>query len=178
MPAFRRAIVDVWGDAARDAVLARLTGEARDAFVRDAASESPWFPARHIIDWAFAVWEGPANRSRDAMATFVRRQWDLSFGVVRRTLLHLAAPAPLVARLPQLWKQDNVGGELEASLDAGGLGATLLLRDTPFVETPQGRASVAEIYRHAFSQTRAKDVTEHHALDGARQMMVRLRWKM
>jgi len=178
VPAFRRAIVEVWGEPGRDAVLGRLTGEARDAFVRDVATDRMWFPARHVIAWAFAVWEGPANRSRDEMATFVRRQWDLSFGVIRRALLHLAAPASVVPRLPQIWKQDNIGGVLEASLDAGGLGATLHLRDTPFVDTPQGRASVAEIYRHAFAQTRAKDVTEHHALDGARQMVVRLRWRV
>ena len=135
-----------------------------------------WFPVRHVVAWGFAAFEGPAGRNRDVMAGFVRRQWDLSFGVVRRLLLHMAPPGPIVGRLPALWKQDNSSGELTSTLDEGGAGATIHIADTPWVDTPHSRASVAEVYRHGFSQTRAKNVTERHALDGARRMVIRLRW--
>ena len=136
-----------------------------------------WFPARLIIAWSFAAWEGPANRVRDEMAACVRRQWDFSFGVIRRLLLHMAPPGPIVARLGPIWKQDNTAGELVATLDEGGSGATIHLVDTPFIDTPHGRASIAETYRHAFAQTRAKNVTEMHALDGPNRMVIRLKWK-
>jgi hypothetical protein len=179
VPAFRRAVVDLWGDEGRERTIANLTGDAREEFIADAVGANRiWFPTRIIIAWGFAIWEGPANRTRDDMARFVRRQWDLSMGVVRRVILHMAAPAPVVARLGALWKQDNTAGELEATLDEGGNGATIHLSDNPFVETPHGRASVAEIYRHAFAQTRAKNVTEMHALDGPRRMVIRLKWTM
>jgi hypothetical protein len=177
VPAFRRAMVDIFGEGGRDRMVANLSGESRDEFVQDVVgAHRVWFPVRHIIAWGFATWEGPADRNRDAMARFVRRQWDLSTGVVRRVLLHMAQPQPIVARLPGLWKQDNTAGELEAALDDGGNGATLHLSDNPMVDTPHGRASVAEIYRHAFSQTRAKNVTESHALDGPKRMVIRLKW--
>jgi hypothetical protein len=110
------------------------------------------------------------------MAEFVRRQWDLSFGVVRRLLLHMAHPATVIARLEQVYREDNIGGALTATLDEGSKGATIVLSDNPFVDTPHGRASMAEVYRHALAQTRAKNVTEAHALDGARRMQIRLRW--
>jgi hypothetical protein len=178
-PAFRRAVTDLWGEAGREKVIATLSGEAREEFASDTTRGSrKWFPARHLIAWGFATWEGPANRTRDAMARCVRRQWDLSIGVVRRVVLHMAQPAPIVARLPGFWKQDNIGGTLEATLDEGGLGATILLTGSPFVEMPHGRASVAEVYRHAFAQTRAKNVTEVHALDGPNRMVIHLKWNV
>lgn len=177
MPAFRRAVVDLWGEDGRERTIANLVGEARDEFIQDSVGTSRvWFPARHIIAWAFAVWEGPAERKRDRMAEYIRRQWDLSFGVVRRVLLHMASPQSVVPRLPELWREDNTAGELEASLDDGRTSATLYLSNTPFVETPHARASVAEVYRHAFAQTRAKNVTEAHALEAPHRMMIRLRW--
>lgn len=178
VPAFRRAVVDLFGPQGRDRMVALLEGDAREHFVRDVGAESKWFPARHLIAWGFAAWEGPAERKRELMSSLVRRQWDLSFGIVRRMLLHLAAPAPIVGRLGKLWEQDNIGGTMTASLDADERGATIYLSDSPFVDTPHGRASIAEVYRHAFSQTRARDVAEAHALDGGRRMVIRLKWTM
>ena len=176
VPAYRRAVVDLFGDAGRTQVIALLDGDSRDEFVRDVTPNREWIPARHLIAWSFAVWEGPANRQREPMAELVRRQWDLSFGVVRKLLLHMASPSAIVARLPQIWKQDHTAGTLEAVLDDGGSGATLRMSDTPFIETPQARAGMAEIYRHAFAQTRARNVTETHALEAPNRMVLRLRW--
>ncbi len=177
VPAFRQAVVDLWGDAGREQMISNLSGDSRDEFVQDVVGANRvWIPTRHVIAWAFAIWEGPANRTRDEMARFIRRQWDLSMGVVRRVILHLAPPGPIVARLGAMWKQDNTAGEMEATLDEGGNGATLHLSNSPFVETPHGRASIAEIYRHAFAQTRAKNVTEMHALDGPKRMVIRVKW--
>lgn len=176
VPAYRRAIVDLFGESGRERVVSLLSGDSREELVRDVTANLEWIAARHLIAWTFAIWEGPAERQRDAMTQFVRRQWDLSFGVVRRLLLHMATPQSIVGRLPQIWKQDNSAGELEAVLDDGGHGATIHLSDTPFIETPHGRASMAEIYRHAFSQTRARQVTETHALEAPARMVLRLRW--
>jgi hypothetical protein len=179
VPAWRRAVIDVWGEAGRAEIIEHLSGESREAFIRDLPDAHPeWFPVRHVIAWAFAAWEGPAKRVREDMALFVRRQWDLSFGVIRRLILHMAHPSSIVPRLADLWKQDNNCGGVDAELDDGGMGATIHVWDTPFVDTPHGRASVAEIYRHAFEQTRAKRVTETHALDGHGRMVIRLKWLM
>jgi hypothetical protein len=177
VPAFRRAVVDVCGEGARDQMIALLAGEAREEFIRDAVGANlVWFPERLLIAWGFAAWEGPAARTRETMARIVRRQFDLSFGVVRRLILHMAAPASVIARIGPLWRQDHTAGELTASVDEGGLGATLHLSDHPMVDTPHGRASMAEVYRHAIAQTRAKSVTESHALDGPKRMVIRLKW--
>jgi len=176
VPAFRQAIVDTWGEPGRAQVIAALRDEAREAFVNDGAHKGHWFPARHVIAWAFATWEGPAHRVREDMARCIRRQWDLSFGIVRRTLLLLAHPAPIVPKLPRLWTEDNSSGELAATLEEGGQGATLRIAGTPFADTPHGRASMAEVYRHAFSRTRASQVTETHAADGPSGMVIRLKW--
>ena len=176
VPAYRRAIVDLFGEPGREQVIALLSGDSRDEFVRDVTANTRWIPSRHLIAWSFAIWEGPAARRRDVMAEFVRRSWDLSFGVIRKLLLHMATPDSIVVRLPEIWKQDNTAGTLEAALADGGRGATLHLSDTPFIDTPHGRASIAEIYRHALAQTRASNVTETHALDSPTRMVIRLRW--
>ena len=177
VPAFRRAIVDRWGEDGRAQTIALLEGDAREEFLRDVATSLDWFPTRHLIAWGFAVWEGPARRDRPTMAAFVRRQWDLSHGVVRRLLLHLATPQAIVPRLGGIWREDNVGGACTATLDDGNRGATIEIRDTLWAETPHARASLAEVYRHAFAQTRANDVTETHAPDGPMNMVIRLKWR-
>ena len=158
-------------------MIALLSGEAREEFVRDVVGANlVWFPARHVIAWGFAAGEGPADRTREVMAKIVRRQFDLSYGVVRRLVLHMAPPASVIARIGPMWKQDHTAGELVATLGDTGHSATLHLSDTPFVDTPHGRASMAEVYRHALAQTRAKNVTETHALDGPKRMVIRLKW--
>ena len=45
-------------------------------------------------------------------------------------------------------------------LEPDGKSATIHIIDHPFTETPHARAAMAESYRYAFSQTRAKEVTE------------------
>ena len=177
VPAFRRAVVDVCGVPGRDQMILLLSGEARDEFIGDVVGANMvWFPTRHFIAWGFAAWEGPAARTREVMERIVRRQFDLSYGVVRRLILHMAPPASVIERVGPLWKRDHTAGELVATVDEGGRGATLHLSDSPFVDSPHGRASVAEVYRHALSLTRAKNVTETHALDGPKRMVIRLKW--
>lgn len=177
VPAFRRALIDVFGEQGRAQTIALLEGEAREELAREIPSTQDWFPIRHMISWGFAVWEGPAKREREIMTRFVRHQWDLSHGVVRRLLLHMASPQVVVSRLAKLWTEDNTGGVLEATLDDDERGASIVIRDTQWAETPHARASMAEVYRHAFSQTRARDVTETHAADGPKDLSIKLRWK-
>ncbi|MGZ3424196.1 MAG: hypothetical protein ACXVEE_40425 [Polyangiales bacterium] len=175
IPAFKRAIVEQFGAEGRAEALALLQGDSQAELASELTPEGHWYPCRHVIAWSFAVWEGPAKRDRETMAKFMRRQWDLGTGVVRRVLLHMASPSAVVPRLGELWLKDNNAGEVTAELE-GANGAAIWIKDTPFVDTPQARASMAEIYRHAFAQTRAKNVAETHALDGARTMVIKLRW--
>lgn len=176
VPAFRSTMLAMWGEPGRDRIAALLDEEARGELLREVAADRDWFPARHLIAWTFAAWEGPAGRRREEMAEFVRRQWDASFGVIRRLLVHMAAPTMVIARLPAIWKQDHSAGALTATVDEDGRAATIEISDTPFVDTPHARASMAETYRHGLAQTRARNVTESHALDGPRRMRIRLRW--
>lgn len=167
----------MFGDEGRARTLALLPEDSRAELERDVTT-TLWFPSRHVIAWAFAIWEGPAGRDREVMSAFVRKQWDLSFGVVRRMMLHLASPTTIVPRLPKLWREDHNVGEVTSSLEDEGRGATVHFEGTPFVDTPHGRASMAEVYRHAFAQTRARNVTATHAADGPHGMVLRLRWTL
>ena len=57
-----------------------------------------------------------------------------------------------------------------------GKRAIFLLSDHPYTETPQARATMAEILRYNIELTRAKNVTETHArrVDGA--LEVKVKW--
>ncbi len=179
VPAARKAAVLLWGEDGLNAIAQTLQHDTREEFFRP-VSTGEWVPARMVIDWCYQVFEGPANHDLPKMREYLDRTFDYSFGVVRKAVLRFADPVPLVAKLPQFWRQDHVGGEMEAQLDASGKGCVIRLRDSPFTETPPTRAGMAENYRYAFSLTRAKDVTESNALErqhGKNVLVIRLKWQ-
>lgn len=175
VPPFKRALVERFGEEGRQRALALLQGDAREALASP-VSVGAWFPTRHMIVWGFAVYDGPCGGDRELMAAFVRHQWDLGVGVVRRMMLHMAPPTAIVPRLAKLWEEDNSAGELHAEMQ-GSHAAVLRISNTPWVDSPQTRLSMAEVYRHAFANTRAREVTASHTFEAPRTMTIRLRWK-
>jgi hypothetical protein len=172
--AFREAAGEIWGDAGLQDIAARMPEASRlDAFRERMATE--WIAEAHVIAWCFATWEGPANRDRPTYFRFVQRQTDLGFGRVRKFLLGVATPHRLLAKAPELWKLDHTHGALVCTAEENR--ATLVLRDHPYTETPQARATIAEAFRYTLSLTRTKAVEESHALDTPGVMTVRLKWK-
>jgi hypothetical protein len=135
---------------------------------------SEWFPERHFIAWCYAIFEGPADYDIDGVKAYLRRTFDLCYGVINRFVLHMARPEDAIKRVSHLWKKEHTTGALEARLVKGG--AVLRLTNSPYTRTPHTRAGLSENYRYALSLTRAKDVREWHALeDGA--LVVYLTWK-
>ncbi len=174
--AMKRAAVALWGDPGLNAIAAALPDETREEFFRVNQSE-PWIAARHLIQWMYAVHHGPSQLAQPKTKDYIDRVVDLSTGVILRSLLHMADPASLTPRLPALWKKDNTHGELEATLDPGGKSATFRLTGTAYHESPQTRGGMAEMYRHSYSLTRAKMVTETHALEKPGTLLFRIRWR-
>jgi hypothetical protein len=172
LAAFHRAAGEKWGEDGLRAIRARMPPrEAEEAF----AEHIPvWVPERVVIAWCFALWEGPADRKRPHYVAWLQRHMDLSFGRVRKWLIGLASPHKLVEMAGDVWKRDHTSGTLTGAAD--GKRAVLTLQDHPYVDTPQGRATIAEIYRYSVQLTRAKNVTETHALVGPRTLEVRVRW--
>jgi serine/threonine-protein kinase len=175
--AAKRAAVLLWGEDGLNEIAQALDDDTREEFFRTMSVEDQ-IACRHVINWCFAAWEGPAKQNKAKMSEYVDRIFDFGFGVIRRAVLRLADPAVLVPRLPGFWKEDYSSGELTSVVDPDGRSATIHVSDHPFTETPHGRASVAEGYRYAFSQTRAKEVTESHGLAKPGVLMFRLRWTL
>jgi hypothetical protein len=172
--AFRDAAGELWGAGGLADIAARMPEASRIEAFRDRLS-TEWIDEAHVIAWCFATWEGPAGRDKPAYFRFVQRQTDLGFGRVRRFLLSVATPLKLLAKAPELWSLDHSHGKMEC--EAEERRASLVLRDHPYTETPQARATIAEAFRYTLALTRAKDVTESHALDRPGMMTVRLKWK-
>jgi hypothetical protein len=88
----------------------------------------------------------------------------------------MADPVSVTMRLGAMWKEENTHGELEASVEPGGKSATFRLSGSPYTATPQTRGGIVEQYRYAYSMTRAKDVTETHALEKPSTLVFRIHW--
>jgi hypothetical protein len=170
--AFHQAARERWGEEG----LADIRGRMPEREGGEAFAEHPpaWVPERVIIAWCFALWEGLAGRERTRYVIWLHRVMDLSFGRVRRLLLGMAAPERLFTMAAKLWKDDHTHGLLEGHFE--GKRGVYVLRDHPYTETPQARATIAEIFRYTIELSRAKNVTETHArrIDGA--LEVKLRW--
>lgn len=172
-----RASVDaskaLFGESATAAVAQSMSSDVRST-LDGVGTAMSWIPVQHLIDWTFGVWEGPAERNRETMVTYTRRQVDLGFGRVRRALLTLVSPRQLLGRAPELWERDNIGGVV--SVDVAESQAEWTLSEHPYCDTPHARASMAEVLRYCIELTRAKDVTATHGLYvGA--LRVTLRWR-
>jgi len=172
LTAFHRAAGEQWGqDGLRDIRARMPPREAEEAFVERAPL---WVPERVVVAWCFALWEGPADRKRPGYVAWLHRHMDLSFGRVRKWLIGLASPHKLVEMAGNVWRRDHSHGTLSGAAD--GKRAVFTLHDHPYVDTPQARASIAEVYRYSVELTRAQNVTETHALVAPGTLEVRVRW--
>jgi hypothetical protein len=179
VPAAKKAAVLLWGDDGLNEIASALDNDTRTEIFRTGGGDE-WIESRHVIEWCLRTFEGPCRRDRNKMAEYVDRAYDLSYGVVRKAVVKFADPAAIVARLPGFWKQDYNVGELVAEVDPSGKGCIIRITGSPYTELVHTRAGQAEIYRYGFSQTRAKEVTESHALErdnGKQVLVIRLRWK-
>jgi serine/threonine protein kinase len=179
VPAAKRAAALLWGDEGLNDIVARVDPETRADFLRVGAGDE-WIATRHVVDWCLRTFEGPCHHDRNRMVEYVDRVFDLSYGVIRRFVLRLADPVGVVPRLGGFWRHDHTAGEMTAKVDASNKGCTLRLVDSPYTELPHSRAGLAETYRYAFAQTRARGVTESHALErvgGKGTLVIRIRWQ-
>jgi hypothetical protein len=172
-PAARRAAVEVWGATGVAAIEARLPAEARPCFA-EGAPPREWMPTGHFIAWMYAAFEGPAEHDLDVTKAYVRRVFDLSYGVIRRFILHMARPEDVIPKLPKMWKQDQTGGEM--TVEVRERGAVIRLSNSPYTRTVYTRAGMAENYRYALSLTRAKNVVEWHALESEGVLVMWFKW--
>ena len=175
MRAYRTAVRALYDDSELADVLARVPDDARVETWEAPVLHSQWVPERYIIAWSFAVWEGPARRTRAKYERFSQRWMDDGFGRLRRAILNLASPRILIERAPVMWREDHTHGSLEYELE-GERSVTLRLHDSPYCEVPQSRAAMAECFRYSISLARASDVTETHALEAPGVLRVRLSW--
>jgi hypothetical protein len=172
LAAFVQAAQERWGDEGLADIRARMPpGEADEAF---APRPPAWVPERVVIAWCFALWEGRVDRDRARYVAWLHRVMDLSFGRVKRLILGMAAPEKLFVLAEKLWRDDHTHGTLTGECD--GKRGVFVLRDHPYNDTPQARATIAESFRYSVQLTRAKNVVETHArrVDGA--LEVKLRW--
>jgi hypothetical protein len=54
---------------------------------------------------------------------------------------------------------------------------TLVLRDHPYTETPQGRTAITEMLRYIVELSRARSPTATHALVSPGVLQMKIRWK-
>jgi hypothetical protein len=175
VPAAKRAAVLLWGEDGLNEIAQALPDDTREEFFRVHQADE-WVACRHFIAWMYAAHHGPAKLSLPKIREYINRTFDFGYGIVRKSMLRMADPAVLTPRVGGMWHDDQTAGELVSTLDAGGKSATFRLTDNPYTETPQTRAGVAENYRYAYSLTRAKDVTETHALEKPGVLVFRIRW--
>jgi hypothetical protein len=172
LAAFHQTVREMWGEDGLADVRTRMPPrEAEEAF---ADHLSAWVPERLIIAWCFALWEGRADRNRARYVAWLHRVTDVTFGRVRRLLLSIATPEKIFRMAGELWRADRTHGTLEGTVD--GKRGVFVLSDHPYNETPQARATMAEILRYTIELTRAKNVTETHARRIDRTLEVKLKW--
>jgi hypothetical protein len=162
----------LWGDGGMADVAARMSAQDRDAV--HAPHLPLWVRERALIAWNFALWEGPVDRKRERYEAWLHKMTDMSFGVVKRLVLSMASPEKVLTSAADLWKSDHTHGRMLGHCD--GNRGTVTLVDSPYVETPQGRAGIAEMLRYIMQLAGAKGAIEKHALVPPGVLEVRLRW--
>jgi hypothetical protein len=80
----------------------------------------------------------------------------------------------LIERSPSLWEVQHSHGTLEI-VHLEETAAVLSLANHLYVETPQARATVAEIFRYLISMTGERNVRASHARE-SEALVVRLNW--
>jgi hypothetical protein len=164
---------DLWGQEGVDDIRSRMAEPERDEFLAERLPE--WISIRAMIAWNFALWEGPARRSKILYFPWLRLMTDLSFGRVKKLFLSMASPEKVIRSANELWKENHTAGELEAEVD--GKEGRFVLRQHPYTETPQGRAGIAEMLRYILELSRAKGVTETHSLVASGVLEIKVRWR-
>jgi hypothetical protein len=172
----RNATLALWGDAGLRAVAARLPEETRAATIDEIVLPITWLPTRYIIEWVDAVWRGPAQEIDGAFGAFVARGVELGFGRIRRFFLGLVSLERMAAHAPLVWRREHTHGTLSVVVSAAGDGATVTLRDHPYVKSERARRAEAEVYRTILTLAGRHDVREKHALDGD-SLVVRLTFR-
>ncbi|AKV03562.1 hypothetical protein AKJ09_10225 [Labilithrix luteola] len=163
--AFRRAAIQVWGEAGLQEIGKLLPEDARGATIDDVVIVGEWLPERYVMSWYEAAMGGPAKGDRAAFCTFIDRMMDAGFGTVRKLLLQLASPEVVVGQAPDLWRHDHTHGHLTTKmLDPQTV--LFVLKDHVYTTSLVGRLAVTEIYRYALQLTRVKNVTARHVLSG------------
>lgn len=174
LTAFRAAAHDVFGDEGVALILSHLDEGTRARTFEAPVPPPKWIPEADLIACSFAIWEGPARRDRTKYNAFLHKQVEEGTGRVQRALLSLASPKRVIDRAPAIWSSEHSHGALTVE-HSGERSATVRLRDHLYVETPQARATIAEVFRFIVSLARTANVSETHALeDGA--LIVRLAW--
>lgn len=182
--AYRKAVETIAGVEAWLSVEQHLPADARAAVTQATAPD--WVAVKHVIAVCHSIWEVTAERDRSRYFAIVQKQVELGFGRVRRLILSACSPRELVLRAPALWEQQHTHGALEAEVDLAppssarlakaSAVASLRLRAHPYTESPQARATVAEVFRHIVSLSRASSVAELHAREGD-SCVIRLSWQ-
>jgi hypothetical protein len=172
--ASREAVREVWGDEGVRAVSASLAPRVRDDVF---AEPLPlWIAERSFIALHLAMYETVAERNREEYFRVLRKMTDKSFGVVRRFLVTIASPSRFLESAGSMWKADHTHGSLEGRCDANGRGGALVLRDSPFTETPHARRGIAENLRYVLELTGANGAVATHALVAPGVLEIKLRW--
>lgn len=171
---FRAAVTDIWGERGLRVVAERLPEDARAATLDEIVLPVSWYPVRHTIAWDEAVWEGLAARDDAAFFAFIDRSIDLGFGRMRRFFIRLQSPEKIIARSPEMWRYQHTHGTLSVAPRSGG--ATITLRDHPFVRSALVSRATAEVFRHIASMTGRPSVRETHGAEGPDALVVRLTW--
>lgn len=171
--ASRDAVRDVFGEEALADTAQRMPERERAEVFAD--HHPYWCSERAMIALTFGIWEGPADRRRARLEVWLWRTVDNTFGRIRRAFLAMATPEKLIEHAPRFWKSDRTSGVLEGRVLGAGRGV-FTLRDHPYTETPQARATVAEMLRYLVELTRTPNVTETHALVEPGVLEVRIKW--
>ncbi|HEY3820474.1 MAG TPA: hypothetical protein VGL81_25085 [Polyangiaceae bacterium] len=170
--AARDAVRVIWGEKGLADVAARMSEAHRAAMLVPDLPQ--WVPERALIAFNFALWEGPVDRARPRYEKWLHTMTDMSFGVVKRLVLSMASPEKVILVAGDMWKTDHTHGEMVGRCE--GKRGTLTLSGSPYVETPQGRAGMAEMSRYILQLAGAKGVVEKHALVPPGVLEIKLRW--
>lgn len=173
--ALRQAAIELWGQEGLRQISGGMSSQARARCIEPLVFGEEMLPERFVLEWYEAVWEGPAGRNHPLYDRFLDTMMDHGFGKVRKFLLGVATPAIVVRKCGELWRQDHTHGSLEVRIVTDHH-FELTLSDHPYLETPLGRSSIAEIYRYALSLARARSVHAKHWLNSPRTLTVRIDW--
>jgi hypothetical protein len=174
----RSAAIESWGDLGLRAIADQLSPDGRGAAIDEIVLPVSWYPSRFNIEWAQAVWNGPAEQNDAVFCAWLNRSIDLGFGKMRSFFLRLVSLELMAARAPSMWRYEHTHGSLNVELRPDRRGALVTVRDHPFVKHAISRRTEAENYRHIMELSGMKDVRETHRPEGENAFSVVLSWRL